>query len=61
MYRAQRVDEKNGVICPVIMFTPNVIIIKMSKMALFLHFLLMAAKKSVTVCANYLIGSEKFY
>ena len=44
MYRTQRVDEKNGVICLVIMFTPNVIIIKMSKMALFLHFLLMAAK-----------------
>ena len=44
MYRAQRVDEENGVICPVIMFTPKVVIIKMSKMALFLHFLLMAAK-----------------
>ena len=44
MYRAQRVDEENGVICPVIMFTHKVIIIEMSKMALFLHFHLMAAK-----------------
>ena len=33
--RAQRVDEKNGVICQVIMFTPRVMEIKMSKMAHF--------------------------
>ena len=44
--RAQRVDEKNGVICLFIMFTPRVIVIKMSKMAHFLYFLLMAAKTS---------------
>ena len=39
MDRAQRVDEKNGVIC-LVMFTPRVIVIKMSKMAHFLYFLL---------------------
>ena len=39
MDRAQRVDEKNGVIC-LVMFTPGVIVIKMSKMAHFLYFLL---------------------
>ena len=33
MDRAQRVDKKNGVICQVIMFTPGVIVIKISKMA----------------------------
>ena len=33
MDRAQRRDEKNGVICLVIMFTSKVIIIRMSKMA----------------------------
>ena len=44
--RAQIGDEKNGVICLVIMFTSKVIVIKMSKMADFLYFLLMAAKNS---------------
>ena len=44
MDRAQREDEKNGVICLVIMFTPRVMVIKMSKMAHFLNFLLMTAK-----------------
>ena len=44
MDRAQREDEKNGVICLVIMFTPRVMVIKMSKMANFLYFLLMTAK-----------------
>ena len=35
-HRAQRVDEKNGVICLVIMLSPRVTVIKMSKMAYFL-------------------------
>ena len=61
MYRAQRVDEENGVICPVIMVTPKVIIIEMSKMALFFTFSADGSKKSVTVCANYLSASEKSY
>ena len=46
--KAQRVDEKNGVICLVclvMMFTPRVIVIKMSQMAQFLYFLLMTAKR----------------
>ena len=42
--RTQRVDEKNGVICLVIMFAPGVMVIKMSKMAHFLYFPLMPAK-----------------
>ena len=42
--RAQRIDEKNRVICLVIMFTPRVTVIKISKMAHFLCHLLMAAK-----------------
>ena len=44
MDRAERVDEKNGVICLVIMFTPGVMVIKISKMTHFLYFLLMPAK-----------------
>ena len=42
--RAQRVDEKNEVICLIIMFTFGVMVIKMSKITLFLYFLQMAAK-----------------
>ena len=36
--------KQNGVICLVAMFTPGVMSIKMSKMAHFLYFLLMATK-----------------
>ena len=39
-----RADEKNEVICRVIMFTSRVMIFKMSKMAPFLCFLLITAK-----------------
>ena len=42
--RAQRAHEKNGVIFLDIMLTPEVKVIKMSKMAHFLYFLLMAAE-----------------
>ena len=44
MDRAQRVDEENGVICLVIMFTSRVMIIRMSKVSNFLYFVLMIAK-----------------
>ena len=45
MDRAQRVDEENGIICVVTLFTPGVMVIKMSKISIFfLYFLLMAAK-----------------
>ena len=36
--RVQKVRKENGFICLVIMFTPAVTVIKMSKMAHFLHF-----------------------
>ena len=44
MDRAQRADEKNGVICLVSMFTPGSVVIKMSKMTYCLYFLLMIEK-----------------
>ena len=44
MVRAQRLDEKNGVICLVIMFTARVMTIKMSKMAHFSNIMLMTAQ-----------------
>ena len=59
--RAQRVDEKNWVICLVIMFAPGVTAIKMSKIAPFLIFFADASKKSVTVWRKYLSASERSY
>ena len=41
--RALSVDEKNGVIC-LVMVTPRVMVIKMSKMAHFMYFSLNTAK-----------------
>ena len=41
--RAHREDEKNGVI-RLVMFTPTVMVIKISKMAHFMYFLLDTAK-----------------
>ena len=54
--RAQGVDEKNGVIFLGIMFTLGVMVIKMSKMAYFLYFLLW---QKLTVWAKYLSTSER--
>ena len=44
MDKVQRIDEKNWVICLVIMFNSGVMVIKISKMTHCLYFLLMAAK-----------------
>ena len=57
---AQRVDEKNGVICLVVMFASRVMAIKMSKMA---HLLFSAddSKKLVTVWARYLSVTKTAY
>ena len=42
-YRAQRVDEKNDAIC-LVMFTSKVMVIRMSKMAHLMYFLLNTEK-----------------
>ena len=60
MDRAQRLDEKNGVICLVIMFTSRVIVIKMSKMDHFLYFLLMTATVSYSL-GKYWSAAETSY
>ena len=44
MDRAQRADENNGFICLVVMVISRVMIIKMSRMAKFLYFLLVTSK-----------------
>ena len=45
--RAQKVDQKNGIICLVIMFTPGCMVIKMSQMAHFFAFSADDRKKPV--------------
>ena len=61
MDRAQRVDEKSGIICLFIMFTPRVMSLKMSKMSHFFVFSTADSKKSVTVWAKSLSASERSY
>ena len=51
--------RKNWVVSPVITFTIRVMVIKMTKMTHFLYFLLMTAKKIITVWAKYLNASER--
>ena len=46
MDKTQRVDLKNGVNCLVIMFTPRVMVMKMSKNGSFLYFLLSEKNQS---------------
>ena len=57
MGRTQRVDAKNRLICLAI-FSPTFMVIKMSQMAHFLHFLLMTAKNQ-SVWARYLSASKR--
>ena len=58
--RAQIVDGKNGFVCPVITFTPRVMVIKMSKMAHFLYFLLMPAKNQSQFGQNIYVYLKDF-
>ena len=43
------------------MFDPRIKVIKMSKMAHFLYFLLMTAENSTTVLAKHFSASERSY
>ena len=52
--RAQKVNEKNAVICLLIMFTPQFMVIKRSKNSLFFVFSADASKILVTVWTKYL-------
>ena len=60
MVRPQRLDDKNWVICLVIMFTPRVMPIKKSKMAHFSNMMLMEAQL-VIYSAKYLSAPERSY
>ena len=56
--RIQKVRKGNGFICLVIMFTPAVMVIKMSKMAHFLHFFFLLLLFSPFGKCYGLFGSE---
>ena len=62
MYWAQRVDKKNDVIC-LVMYTSKVMVIRMSKMAHLMYFLLNAEKNrpSLDKWVRYLNASERSY
>ena len=60
-YRAQRVDEKNDVI-RLVMFTSKRMVIRMSKMAHLMYFLLNTEKKiQLGKWVRYLNPSERSY
>ena len=58
-YRAQRVDEKNDVI-RLVMFTSKVMVIRMSRTAYLMYFLL-NTEKNRPVWARYFNTSEMSY
>ena len=62
MYWAQRVDKKNNVIC-LVMYTSKVMVIRMSKMAHLMYFLLNAEKNRASLgkWVRYLNASERYY
>ena len=59
-YKTQRVDEKIDAI-RLVMLTPKIMVIRMSKIAHFMYFLLDTGKKTDPVWARYLNASERSY
>ena len=57
--RAEKVDEKNGVICLVSMFPSWVMVFKLSKKVHFLQFCADLSKKSKSIKAIYIYASER--
>ena len=57
--RAEKVEEKNGVICVVLMFPSWVMILKLAKKVFFFNFVLTSAKKSKHVKTIYIYASER--
>ena len=52
--RTQREDEKIEIVC-LVMFTPGVIVFRLSKMSLFVYFLLVTAKNQSRFGQNFLV------
>ena len=60
-HRGQKVGEKNMVMCLVIMFTTRVMVIKMSKIAQFLYFLLMIAENQLQFRQNIYVHLKNIF
>ena len=56
--RAEKVDDKNGVVCLVSMFPSWVMVCKLSKKVHFLQFSADLLKKSKSIKAIYIYASE---
>ena len=56
--KTQRLDEENSGICLVVMFPSRIRVMKISQIAYFLYFLLMTAKKVVTIWRNCLMHQK---
>ena len=59
--RTWRIDEKNGAICLVMMFTPRIMVITMSKTGHFSYFLLMTTKNQSQFGYNIVNAPERSY
>ena len=59
--RAEKVDQKNGVICLGSTFPSGVMVLKLSKKCIFLQFCADLSKKSKSVKAIYIYASECFH
>ena len=59
--RAQKVDEKNGVICLVSFLPSWVMVLRLSKIVHFLQIYADISKKSKCIKAIYLYSSERPY
>ena len=57
--RAEKLDEKNGVICIVSMFPSLVMVLKLSKKVCFLQFCSDLSKKSISIKEIYIYASER--
>ena len=57
--RAEKLDEKNGVICVVFMFPSWVMTLKLSKKCMFFNFVLTSVKQSFHIKANYIYATER--
>ena len=57
--RSEKVDDKNGVICLVSMFSSWVMVLKLSKKVHFLQFCADLSKKSTSIKVIYIYASER--
>ena len=59
IFKAEKVDENNRVVCLVAMFPSRVMFLKLSKKLQFLQFCADRSKKSKSIKAIYIYAPEK--